>query len=350
MIPTDFHDTDKGCCIVSFICSINRFVQIDSDGDDLLDLYSSLLDNCGLFYTQVYPDEEENDVLYADVHELSQVFRSKNCREFMRSSFGVDTTVTNKLVLPYIERAEVGKAAKYSNQNPPMVKAISIQGAFNYILNDNPKCSVILQTRQFDDDVNHVILLTKNEDDEMVFIDTSKKYVYEATKLSFEKMGYKDIVFAMSIEWALKTKRNNKMGSSKGPSESAGPSISSTTAGTSAGPSICSTSAGPSNIKSPTQSVEKGFSAGPVKPPTDSVEKGSSAGPTKSPAKTVKKGSSTGPAKSSRCRLGRKVKRKIIQGLKEKETPVTVTVKMSTNDVVKCANVGVYNCQDVSGM
>ena len=91
MIPTDFHDTDKGCCIVSFICSINRFVQLDSDGDDLLDLYTSLLDNCGLFYTQVYPDEEGNDVLYADVHKLSQIFRSKNCREFMRSSFGVDT-------------------------------------------------------------------------------------------------------------------------------------------------------------------------------------------------------------------------------------------------------------------
>ena len=75
-----------------------------------------------------------------------------------------------------------------------------------------------------------MILLTKNEKDEKVFIDTSKQYVYRATKKSFAKMGYKDIVYAMSIEWKLAGKHSvsDENESSAGPSSSVGPSKSST--------------------------------------------------------------------------------------------------------------------------
>ena len=73
-LPTDFHDKEKGCSIVSFICSLTRFVQKNMDRSDLLDLYIAFWDNCGLFYTQEFPDEEGNDVLYASITKITQVF------------------------------------------------------------------------------------------------------------------------------------------------------------------------------------------------------------------------------------------------------------------------------------
>ena len=164
-----------------------------------------------------------------------------------------------------------------------MVKAITLQGAFNYMKSENKKYSIILQTRQFDDDVNHVILLTKNEKDELVSIDASKQYVYRATKKFFAKIVYNDIVYAMSIEWKLGGK--HKLGGEH---------------------------------KKPAKDC-----------PDSTVDEGS--GDESKGSVSDEKESSAGPSKFSTYRLARKKGRKSEKAKNRKNPPITVTVKMSTN-------------------
>ena len=119
----------------------------ETEQDDLLDLFITFLDSCGLFYTQRFPNEEENDVLYADISKIIQIFRSRNCKEFMRSYFGVDTIITNKLIGENMERGQLVKTVKFSTQIPPHEKATTIKSTFHYMSYENKKSSVILQTR-----------------------------------------------------------------------------------------------------------------------------------------------------------------------------------------------------------
>ena len=130
------------------------------------------------------------------------MLRTASCKAFMKEHFEVDTYDAIKLTKP----AEKGTGStQESNEKPSKLRPFNIVECLDFMTFWTKKMSVclILQTIQFDDDVTHVILLASNLDSKLVFIDTSKEYVYAATVKSFKALGYRGVASATEIIWRL---------------------------------------------------------------------------------------------------------------------------------------------------
>ena len=130
------------------------------------------------------------------------MLRTASCMAFMREHFEVDTYDACKLHKLVKEGSD---RTQESNEHISRFEPYNIMDCFNQMKSHGKdmSISIILQTNQFDDDVNHIILLASNLCSELVFIDTSKEFVYAATVESFKALGYKGVASATEIHWRL---------------------------------------------------------------------------------------------------------------------------------------------------